>query len=247
MMLALAANPVPPARAAQAADGLRLKVWVNTNSGVYHCPGTRWYGKTTAGVFMQQREAQQSGYRPAFGKICEVASVSHDGESEAVQNLAGAQCGIQRWPVKILRDKDRAMVDFKPADATVTALNNLKRNTIAQYDRRAKDEELRVYRVRARLVAIRNETDSDLHLVIAEPDQPHVTMIAEIPAPFCAIGSGHEGDYETARADARGIPLDSLIEIEGVGFFDTVHSQTGVARNGFELHPVLKIRALQAR
>ena len=71
-------------------------------------------------------------------------------------------------------------------------------------------------------------------------------MIAEIPASFCALGSGHESDYETARADARGIAVGSLIEITGVGFFDTIHSQTGVARNGFELHPVLRIRALQA-
>src|ERR1044072_6792609 len=44
-----------------------VKVWVNTNSGVYHCPGTRWYGKTKSGQFMTQREAQAKGYRPAYG------------------------------------------------------------------------------------------------------------------------------------------------------------------------------------
>ena len=47
-----------------------VTVWVNTNSGVYHCPGTRWYGKTKSGLFMSQREAQAKGYRPAYGAVC---------------------------------------------------------------------------------------------------------------------------------------------------------------------------------
>jgi hypothetical protein len=47
-----------------------VKVWVNTNSGVYHCPGTRWYGNTKEGQYMTQRQAQASGYRPAYGSVC---------------------------------------------------------------------------------------------------------------------------------------------------------------------------------
>jgi hypothetical protein len=47
-----------------------VKVWVNTNSGVYHCPGTRWYGKTKNGTYMTQAEAQKKGYRPAYGRVC---------------------------------------------------------------------------------------------------------------------------------------------------------------------------------
>lgn len=46
------------------------KVWVNTSSGVYHCPGTRWYGATKTGAYMTQREAQQKGNRPAYGNYC---------------------------------------------------------------------------------------------------------------------------------------------------------------------------------
>lgn len=45
-------------------------VWVNTNSGVYHCAGTRWYGRTKQGKYMKQREAQSAGYRPAYGSVC---------------------------------------------------------------------------------------------------------------------------------------------------------------------------------
>jgi len=47
-----------------------VKVWVNTASGVYHCPNTRWYGKTKQGEYMTQAEAQKKGYRPAYGKVC---------------------------------------------------------------------------------------------------------------------------------------------------------------------------------
>lgn len=38
-------------------------VWVNTNSGIYHMPGSRWYGKTKQGVYMKEDEAIRRGYR----------------------------------------------------------------------------------------------------------------------------------------------------------------------------------------
>ena len=40
------------------------KVWVNTESGVYH-KGGRWYGKTKAGKFMTEAEAKAAGYKEA--------------------------------------------------------------------------------------------------------------------------------------------------------------------------------------
>ena len=47
-----------------------VEVWVNTASGVYHCPGTRWYGATKAGEYMKQKQAQDIGNRPAYGRYC---------------------------------------------------------------------------------------------------------------------------------------------------------------------------------
>jgi hypothetical protein len=47
-----------------------VRVWVNTATGVYHCPGSRWYGKTKQGDYMTQAEAQKKHYRPAYGKVC---------------------------------------------------------------------------------------------------------------------------------------------------------------------------------
>jgi hypothetical protein len=40
------------------------KVWVNTDSGVYHKSG-RWYGKTKQGKFMTEGEAKAAGYKEA--------------------------------------------------------------------------------------------------------------------------------------------------------------------------------------
>jgi DNA uptake protein ComE-like DNA-binding protein len=41
----------------------RGMVWVNTDTGVYHFEGDRWYGKTKEGKFMTESDAQKAGYR----------------------------------------------------------------------------------------------------------------------------------------------------------------------------------------
>ena len=46
------------------------RVWVNTNSGTYHCPGTRWYGRTKVGEYMTQKQARAKGYDPAANRAC---------------------------------------------------------------------------------------------------------------------------------------------------------------------------------
>jgi hypothetical protein len=38
-------------------------VWVNTASGVYHKPGSRYYGKTKQGKYMTEADAIKVGYR----------------------------------------------------------------------------------------------------------------------------------------------------------------------------------------
>jgi len=47
-----------------------IKVWVDTEYGFYHCPSTKLYGKTKQGVYMTQKQAQDRGYRPAYGTYC---------------------------------------------------------------------------------------------------------------------------------------------------------------------------------
>jgi hypothetical protein len=40
------------------------KVWVNTESGVYHKSG-KWFGTTKQGKFMSEQDATKAGYRAA--------------------------------------------------------------------------------------------------------------------------------------------------------------------------------------
>jgi hypothetical protein len=43
------------------------QIWVNTKSGKYWKPGSRYYGKTKQGEYMSVEDAIQKGYRPANG------------------------------------------------------------------------------------------------------------------------------------------------------------------------------------
>lgn len=56
-----------------------IKVWVDTEYGFYHCPSTKLYGKTKQGVYMTQKQAQDRGYRPAYGTYCNTAPVPQKG------------------------------------------------------------------------------------------------------------------------------------------------------------------------
>lgn len=48
-----------------------IRVWVNTKTHVYHCPGTHYYGATKQGEYMTQKQALDAGNRPAYGRHCE--------------------------------------------------------------------------------------------------------------------------------------------------------------------------------
>jgi hypothetical protein len=118
--------------------------------------------------------------------------------------------------------------------------------------------ELKTYHVSALIVGAKIETDKDFHIVLADPElarrvpPQQVTMIAEIPAGSC-VSLGRAKFFEnlrtsfTAKFIAPGAGhLEKLATpapacVKGVGFFDFLHGQTGVAKNGIELHPVLAI------
>lgn len=63
-------KPMASSAKAPAAGGGDGKVWVNTDSKVYHCQGSRYYGKTKQGSYMTESEAKAQGNRPDHGKAC---------------------------------------------------------------------------------------------------------------------------------------------------------------------------------
>ena len=58
-------QPSPGAAERNPGPADNVRVWVNTASGVYHCPGTHWYGKTKSGKFMTVDDAKKAGYKAA--------------------------------------------------------------------------------------------------------------------------------------------------------------------------------------
>jgi hypothetical protein len=70
-LLLLATPPVLRAQDLSKPSGYLLaqseerQVWVNTATGIYHYPGTRWYGNTKQGKFMTEKDAIAQGYRAA--------------------------------------------------------------------------------------------------------------------------------------------------------------------------------------
>ncbi len=49
--------------AAQAHCPRDVVVWLNTNSGIYHEKGMRWYGNTKSGAYVCRKEADAAGDR----------------------------------------------------------------------------------------------------------------------------------------------------------------------------------------
>lgn len=71
-------------------------VWLNTNSGVYHCPDSRYFQNTKRGKIIPEKNAISSGYRPAYGKYCNPQSAL-SGKSEIKQSISNKATNIKVW------------------------------------------------------------------------------------------------------------------------------------------------------
>jgi hypothetical protein len=160
-----------------------------------------------------------------------------------------AQCGGERWSVKIGSDPDAGLVNLNnPTPTTVAALTALAAPNTIPDNKRVQPVETTLWVINATLKQYQKQADSDYHLLLT--DGAGHQMIAEISSPSCvAPGSPFAAGVARARAqfDAKFNANSTLktanvpVQITGVGFFDHLEGQVGVAPNGIELHPILDI------
>jgi len=166
----------------------------------------------------------------------------------ALLSLSKAACGTERWSVKTGIDPDAKKVKQTPViRSTIDKLRAIAKPASLPADSRISPTELEVFWVNATMIGYKKEKDQDYHIVIEYKSN---TMIVEIPDPSCV---GSTSPFRSKIIKARNT-FDSSFDatttyktckvptsITGVGFFDFIHGQTGVAPNGIELHPVLSI------
>jgi hypothetical protein len=160
-----------------------------------------------------------------------------------------AQCGVERWSVKTGTDADIGLVHLtSSSNTTIAAMRAPAAPSPIPANNRVAPLETTQWIINATLTLYKLESDSDYHLVLQ--DANGLTMIGEIPSPTC-VGSGSPflSGITNARNEfnARFTATTSFqtanipVKVTGVGMFDFLHGQTGVAPNGIELHPILDI------
>lgn len=159
---------------------------------------------------------------------------------------AASGCGIERWSVKTLTDPGANAINFTTKPTTIAALDAFK----APYSPtdRVAPVETTLWSIKAQMVAYKQEADSDIHLAVTDKGK---SMIVEFPASYCDTGAVHKAQVDSARQafiKACGQPtsyyqnLTGTATITGIGFFDRIHGQRGVAPNGIELHPAISFQ-----
>lgn len=172
----------------------------------------------------------------------------------ALAGPLGAQCGVERRAIKSGFDPAAASIDTNATTpTTIAALTSLPAPNPIPPTARVGPAETTTWVVRATLTAYKLEGgptgDHDYHLVINDDAGNH--MIAEIPSPSCvsaqssafvdAITAARKAFDETFTVNSTFQTANVPVEVTGVGMFDFSHGQRGLAPNGIELHPVLKI------
>lgn len=148
-------------------------------------------------------------------------------------------CSIERGSVKYLRDAGSSHIVWTPKVAAISTLQKIP-PLLVTYSVRTPPE-MKVYKVSGVLKLVRQESDGDLHVVIA--DVAGKTMIVEIPSPACVTNS-HLPNLQADRSLVLGLASGSKIQVTGVLFLDFAHGQTGHAPNYVELHPVIAVKKL---
>jgi hypothetical protein len=220
---------------------------------------TQKYAITAVQVLANVRIATElAKLNPTSGTVAGLAAIAAQGSTIADRLVADSTlrqvCGVADLELKTLEDPENRQVQLQPEKATIEELARLERPAEAS-DRMASRlkpnrsrAEKKTYSVEADLLGVKKESSSDYSLVLGS--ESGLTMRAVVPDPACAGVSAFRDRFGTVRElieQYLGKPGSSYdrtktrVEVQGVGFFNRVHGQIGVAANGFELHPVLNL------
>ena len=168
-------------------------------------------------------------------------------EEQSTLSASGVRCGVARWDVKTLTDDEASKVNLTPVQSDITSLASIAAPKVTEHLPR-QSQERNVYTVTGSIIGFKREDDGDIHLALQDPNHQDVSMIAEFPNAGCVHGAVDEAAIDQARQgfeQAFGQATRKLqtptgcVTITGVFFFDEIHGQIGVARNGAELHPAI--------
>ena len=169
-----------------------------------------------------------------------------------------AQCGKERWNVKTLSDKDTVKIDFKHIiNTTINDQTNLPKPVKIPKTMPRQNSECNVYSIDCYIIEFKKEADKDIHIVLRDL-KTNATMVAEIPSPFCPevqntsryqkftlLYDWFRTNVGNPTSTFKTLPQPLKVRITGVGFYDFIHGQRGMAPNGREIHPVLSIKLLK--
>jgi hypothetical protein len=161
-------------------------------------------------------------------------------------------CGVERAAVKHLTDG--FVLPVNPVYKTPDQLLALTPPHVGPDSPRiisnpgSLPETLKVQLTHVHVVAVKQESDSDLHIIIRSAQGE---LNVESPMAYCDRASPYRQRLAVARAAVeRAFPnvstgsytvVDRYATIRGVLFWDVLHGQRG-APNGVELHPVTMLQ-----
>jgi len=170
----------------------------------------------------------------------------------------GVHCGTERWRVKTLTDTTVDNIEPEEVSRSINWFRTRTRPASLPNNTRLIGVETMTFRVRGQVLHYKREPDKDFHVVIAQTKNHNRTMVIEFADPQCerVCSSTFLEQMRQARQDfidQVGQPTGSfkepsepiIIEVVGIGFFDRLHGQRGMAPSGIEIHPVISMRVVQ--
>ena len=166
---------------------------------------------------------------------------------------AGQNCGVERWTVKTLSDNDTLDIDFSKTYKS-TVHEQVLMSAPSKKRERLESEKI-VYSIKCFIIGYKRENnDKDIHIIIEDINTDE-TMVIEIPSYECfdiqrtsrynLFKNLHNWFFENiGHPTSKFVYLKKhiAVTITGVGYFDFVHGQKGMAQNGREIHPVLSMK-----